>query len=98
VNERIPCGYTAWLAEQQDGKPSYYESKIAAELEIGPATETELRIILAISGTQRQRFDAALCKMRAKGRVRTRKTFTPEKSRRLTQQPLDVIELVAVTP
>lgn len=95
MSTRIPCGYHAWLAEQKTAKPSYYEARITAELQLGPATEKELHIIMAISGTQKQRFQAALNRLREKGRVRTRQTFTPAKSRRLTQQPLDVLELVA---
>ena len=88
MSERIPCGLSAWMAEP----PTQYEQRIASELQIGPATEKELRLIMCLGGNDKQRFDAALGAMMSKGKIRVRPTFTP---RGRLDQPLDVLELVA---
>ena len=95
MTTRIPCGYAAWLAEQAQAKPTRLELRIARELQIGPATESELRSIMCISGASRPRFANALNALRAKGKVRLRPTFTPRRTQHGTEQPLEVLELVA---
>lgn len=95
MSTRIPCGHAAWLAEQAKAKPSRLELRIARELQLGPATESELRSIMCISCASRPRFANALNALRAKGKVRLRPTFMPRRTQRGTEQPLEILELVA---
>lgn len=95
MSTRIPCGYAAWLADQAQTKPSRLELRITRELQLGPATESELRSIMCISGASRPRFANALNALLAKGKVRLRPTFITRRTQRCTEQPLDVLEMVA---
>ena len=72
MSTRIPCGYAAWLADQAQTKPSRLELRITRELQLGPATESELRRIMCISGASRPRFANALNALLAIGKVRLR--------------------------